>query len=65
MRLITTEEDDCPLPQAGEKTQEKPAEIREKGDGKTVSKTTKGEGLHCMAGFSRDAYCLCLITSLM
>ncbi|KAK2189817.1 hypothetical protein NP493_96g09005 [Ridgeia piscesae] len=42
MRLITTEEDDCPLPQAGEKTQEKPAEIREKGDGKTVSKTTKG-----------------------
>ena len=41
MRLITTEEDDIPLPKAAEKTPEKQSETsgaKEKGDGKTTSK---------------------------
>ena len=45
MRLITTEEDDIPLPKAVEKTQDKQLEAsgaKEKGDGKTTSKVHKG-----------------------
>ena len=45
MRLITTEEDDIPLPKAVEKTREKQPQTsgaKEKGDGKTASNIHKG-----------------------